>query len=1526
MSQPIKIKSTSVPGRVPTTLQLQLGELGLNTADGRLYAKRNRDGAEDIVEIGTKYTHPASGVAAGTYKSVTVDSNGHVTAGANPTTLAGYGIADAAPSAHVGARGSEHALASISEAGFMSGAQKAKLDGVQSGANNYVHPDSGAVPGSYAIVTVNAKGHVTGGSKPTTLADYGIADAAALAHVGTSGNAHAVATQTASGFMSAADKVKLDGVNPTATKYVHPTSSVVPGTYMSVTVDAAGHVAAGANPTTLAGYGITDAQPAGTNLAALADLATTGLIVRTGRDSYTTRSIGVSGSGLSIVNANGVAGSPTISIGNPIVTRDASGNVTATVVTANLSGNASTTSALATPRTIGATGDASWSMTFDGSGNANASVTLGGSGVTAGVYSADGVSVPVFSVDAKGRVTGVTSTPLAAATTAAVGITQLSTSSTSASLAATASSVKAAYDLAAAALPASQKGAAGGVATLDGSGKIPASQLPDYVDDVLEVASFASLPASGVSGKIYIALDTNQTYRWTGTQFVEVSPTASNFDTTTKLTTARTIGATGDLSWTTGAFDGSDNATGVATLPNTGVAAGTYRSVTVDAKGRITAGSNPTTLAGYGISDAQPLDADLTAIAGVSSVGFLVRTGAGSVVTRSLAATGGLSMTGADGSTVPTIALNSATANDASTVVARDASGNFAAGTVTANLIGNASTATKLTGSATVSMTGDVSWTSGAFDGSANVTGVATLSNTGVAAGTYRSVTVNTKGRVTGGSNPTTLAGYGITDAVSLNSPAFTGEPTAPTAVLVLGAQSDQIANIQLLNNAVSQYIDTFGSPMVRQTVQTGRADASGYANFLEAYGDPSTVSLLHFNQFSGTNLDTYDEVFGVSTTNYWKGYNTAGMTGGISRFGGASLSVSGTTGYLKQIGLVKSHSTLAAWTEEFWFAMTLPQTAVRNLFSAKNASGYGLDVNITATNKLQLHLSSTGSSWDIASLLNGNTTVTADNTWHHLAISFDGAVYRVFLDGVPELIVTTPKRLCAITYRMFGDSASSLSQAYYDEYRFSNYAVYTTGFTPPTEAFTYTTSKKVRIEASSDDPVVVSFSNKTTEARMTLTSSILTPDLVTNNKNYIYLDYNPSTGVITQGSTLCPPQYGAYPDTSNHALLTFDSLDCTDPYGNTWTDIGVTYGSQTLGGVTVNCAYLDGTSAYLLSDVYALPARWTIRTKVYPTVITTGSTAGTTFICFRDSANAVSGGILVRMVSGKLQTYLGSQGTLGTDQGGANTGVWDIANASVGVTVMTANTWYDIELSFDGSAYKLYLNGILQNVWNSSAYIQPGVNNARLRFGAHGATNLMKGYIAEAELVPYVKHGGGTTANTAVFTPQTSKSTFMYGTAHFFDISSMRMTTLSEPSVVPGVVPKFGNEVYRVFVGEAEVDNTKVTSVTTYALNGRYVSGWFPAAANSSYTLQHNIGCDMYDIHNYFNRQPREYGKLEEVGNSFDYRNLWTTNPTATPQYMGTRRLLTATDTQFLTGDYLSAHPYGITLGYYNAIISRKF
>lgn len=72
-------------------------------------------------------------------------------------------------------------------------------------------------------------------------------------------------------------------------------------------------------------------------------------------------------------------------------------------------------------------------------------------------------------------------------------------------------------------IPLSQKGTANGVATLGEDSKIPSSQLPSYVDDVLEYNTLSSFPQTGESGKIYVSLDTNLTYRWSGTTYTEIS-------------------------------------------------------------------------------------------------------------------------------------------------------------------------------------------------------------------------------------------------------------------------------------------------------------------------------------------------------------------------------------------------------------------------------------------------------------------------------------------------------------------------------------------------------------------------------------------------------------------------------------------------------------------------------------------------------------------------------------------------------------------------------------------------------------------------------------------------------------------------------------------------------------------------------------------------------------------------------------------------------------------------------------------
>lgn len=97
------------------------------------------------------------------------------------------------------------------------------------------------------------------------------------------------------------------------------------------------------------------------------------------------------------------------------------------------------------------------------------------------------------------------------------------------------------------------RNAANGYAGLDATGKVAAAQLPSYVDDVLEADNLEAFPATGETGKIYVALDTNKTYRWSGSTYVVIS------DTLAIGTTASTAAAGNDarLSNTRTPTDGS---------------------------------------------------------------------------------------------------------------------------------------------------------------------------------------------------------------------------------------------------------------------------------------------------------------------------------------------------------------------------------------------------------------------------------------------------------------------------------------------------------------------------------------------------------------------------------------------------------------------------------------------------------------------------------------------------------------------------------------------------------------------------------------------------------------------------------------------------------------------------------------------------------------------------------------------------------------------------------------------------------
>jgi hypothetical protein len=208
------------------------------------------------------------------------------------------------------------------------------------------------------------------------------------------------------------------------------------------------------------------------------------------------------------------------------------------------------------------------------------------------------------------------------------------------------------------------------------------------------------------------------------------SDITGNAATATAWATGRTLSLTGDVTGTSAAFDGSGNITLSTTIAANSVALGT------------------------------------------DTTGNYVATGA-------VSGSGLSGSASAEGATF-TVTSNATNVNTPSTIVFRDGSGNFSAGTITAALTGNAATATKWATGRTISLTGDVTGTSGAFDGSGNLSFATTIAANSVALGTDTTGNYVATGATSGNGLSGSVSSEGGTFTVTSNA---TNANTASTIV-----------------------------------------------------------------------------------------------------------------------------------------------------------------------------------------------------------------------------------------------------------------------------------------------------------------------------------------------------------------------------------------------------------------------------------------------------------------------------------------------------------------------------------------------------------------------------------------------------------------------------------------------------------------------------------------------------------------------------------------------------------------------
>lgn len=680
----------------------------------------------------------------------------------------------------------------------------------------------------------------------------------------------------------------------------------------------------------------------GGDLSSLTHQSGTGIAARTAAGSWTTRSLVSSNGGLTITNGDGVAGNPTIEVSGEVA---AAGNITHTGVVIRTGSNNWDATTIA-----GVAGDVVVLNPGGFDGSSVAPITIGLDAV--GTAVTDGFKR--ITTDSKGRI--VATAPVSNANiTASLGYTPLDVAGSNAMTVPLNMASNAIHNVATPVngSDAANKSYVDSVASgLDPKQSVRAATTnevtmfaPQTVDGISLAAGDRVLvkdQSDATTNGIYVVVDDGVWTRTTDTipgttlnagGFVFVESGTINAKTgwvmsavnpviagTTAITWQQFSGA-GEITAgpgltingntmsvapsTAGTLAISNSSVDLAVIP-TVTSGAVYKSVMVDAYGRIISGSNPSTLGGYGITDAQPLNANLTTLAGVGTTGLVARTGTNTFATRTITGTADqISVSAGDGiASNPVISINSdpvlpgvgaVTVPAGTTAQAAGATqGQLRYDTTTATVCMSESGAWRNVGTLrsvsvvppadgvtvvetnpttdsvvfTVGLSGELAgvqamssngiaartttgtWTTRTIQGTSgrvvitNGTGIAgdptiDLAASGVAAGSYRSVAVDSFGRVINGTNPTTIAGYGLTDAQPLNTNLTNLSAYATNGFVVQNAsgsfvgRSVEIAADSNTNLTISNPDGTSGNPVIGLTgdlLAVSQLSATGFA------------------------------------------------------------------------------------------------------------------------------------------------------------------------------------------------------------------------------------------------------------------------------------------------------------------------------------------------------------------------------------------------------------------------------------------------------------------------------------------------------------------------------------------------------------------------------------------------------------------------------------------------------------------------------------------------------------------------